>query len=468
GLSAQVSGRLSLPALHGSMAGSGTVGALGQIADNIYYVNFTTSQVYPGFSGHFPPAAPRVPQTWRVLGNLKSLPRPVWILLVGSFVNRFGSFVITFLLLYMREQGYGIGEAGLALGAYGVGSLASSIGGPLADRLGRNHAIAISMFSSAATMLGLSQARNIVLIAILTGLAGMTSEMYRPASSALITDLVPEERRVTAFAAYRLAINAGFAFGPAVAGLLAQRSFIYLFVGDAVTSIVLGIVALTALPPGHRSPAREEARPPALSVIARDRAFLTIIVATLLSAFVYFQGTSTFALAVVDEGFSKAAYGALISLNGVLIVLGELPLTALTQRLPARAMIALGMMLIGIGFGAVTFAHSFFALAATVVVWTLGEMVAAPIEAAYVSRLAPQDMRGRYHAVWGLSFSTALIFGPSLGARVYGQSPATLWALCAALSALAAAIVLVFGRDRSVVPEVGRLEAGPEIPGVET
>ncbi|MFN2526900.1 MAG: MDR family MFS transporter [Actinomycetota bacterium] len=403
-----------------------------------------------------------------MLDALRTLPRPVWILLVGSFVNRFGSFVITFLLLYMRDQGYGVAEAGLALGAYGVGSLASSIGGPLADRLGRNHAIAISMFSSAATMLALSQAQNIVLIGVLTGLAGMTSEMYRPASSALITDLVPEERRVTAFAAYRLAINAGFAFGPAVAGLLAERSFLYLFIGDALTSTVLGVVALTALPRGHRSPARAETGNQTLRVVAKDGPFLTIIVATLLSAFVYFQGTSTFALAIVDEGFSKAVYGALISLNGVLIVLGELPLTAITQRFPARSMIALGIILVGLGFGIVAFAHSLLALSVSVVVWTLGEMVAAPIEAAYVSQLAPADMRGRYHAVWGLSFSTALILGPSVGARLYGWSPGGLWALCAILSALAAGIVLLFGRDRRVAPVAGRPEAGPEMAGVET
>lgn len=270
-----------------------------------------------------------------------------------------------------------------------------------------------------------------------------------------------------AFGAYRLAINAGFALGPAVAGLLATRSFFFLFLGDALTSIVLGVVALVALPRGHRSPTKPERRHETWRAVSRDGPFLTILIATLLSAFVYFQGTSTFALAVVDEGLSKAAYGALISLNGVLIVIGELPLTAVTQKFPARPMIALGILLVGLGFGALAFAHTFFALAVTVVVWTLGEMIAAPIEAAYVSALAPEDMRGRYHAVWGLSFSAALILGPSVGSRMYGASPGALWALCAVLSVAAAAIVLLFGRDRKVTPRLG-LEAGPEMAGVET
>ncbi|HEX2496495.1 MAG TPA: MFS transporter, partial [Gaiellaceae bacterium] len=173
--------------------------------------------------------------------GIRSLPRPVWILCAGTFVNRFGSFVAVFLVLYLRERGYSIPESGLVVSFYGIGNVvAAAVGGWVADRFGRRNALALSMFGSAATLLLLSQAASLPLIIVLTTLAGLTGEMYRPAAAALITDLTPAGERIPAFALNRLAINAGFAAGPAVAGLLAEHSFFLLFLGDALTSAAFG------------------------------------------------------------------------------------------------------------------------------------------------------------------------------------------------------------------------------------
>src|SRR5919109_2983742 len=205
--------------------------------------------------------------------GIRSLPRPVWILCAGTFVNRFGSFVAIFLVLYLRERGYSIAESGAVVSAYGIGNvLAAGVGGWLADRLGRRGAIAISMYGSAATLLALSQATWLPLIVGLTTLAGLTGEMYRPASSALITDLTPPGERIPAFALNRLAINAGFAAGPAVAGFLAEESFFLVFLGDAITSAIFGTIALAALPEGVRVRRGQERRGEALRTIARDHA----------------------------------------------------------------------------------------------------------------------------------------------------------------------------------------------------
>src|ERR1043166_8318282 len=161
-----------------------------------------------------------------LIASLKGLPRAAWILFLGIFLNKFGSFVIPFLVLYMKGRGFSPAQAALAIGAYGLGHfIASGIGGCLADRIGRRKNIALSMFSGGGAMLGLFQARGFGSIALLTGLSGLTCELYRPASSALLADLVPAGQRVTAYAAYRLAFNAGWAFGPATAGLLAKTSF---------------------------------------------------------------------------------------------------------------------------------------------------------------------------------------------------------------------------------------------------
>jgi MFS family permease len=386
------------------------------------------------------------PGTTSIRADLRELPRPVWFLLAGSFVNRFGSFVLPFLALYLtHHRGYTAAQAGLALSAYGIGSVsAAAAGGVLADRLGRRGTIALSMYSSAIVMLALSQAGSLAAIVPLTAVAGLAAESYRPASSALLADLVPQGRRVTAFAAYRLAINLGFAAGPAVAGLVAERSFLGVFAGDAATSVVFGTLALALLP--SRPEAHHHEAPPgsagALRTILADRGFLALLATSTIIGLIYFQQEASLPLQVIADGHSTAVYGLLISLNGLVVILVELPLTSVTRRLPPRRVIAAGVLLTGIGFGTTALATSAPALAATVVVWTLGEVTAAPVSSAYVADISPPHMRGRYAGAFGMSFSLALILGPAAGTAIYAASPDALWGGCVVIGALAAALML--------------------------
>jgi predicted MFS family arabinose efflux permease len=145
---------------------------------------------------------------------------------------------------------------------------------------------------------------------------------------------------------------------------------------------------------------------------------------------------------VIADGQSTVIYGSLISLNGLVVTLIELPFSSITRRLPARRVIAAGSVLLGAGFGATALVTSAPALAATVVVWTLGEIVAAPVSAAYVADVSPPHMRGRYAGAWGMTYGLALIVGPALGTAVYAASPGLLWGGCVALGLLSAALIL--------------------------
>ena len=372
---------------------------------------------------------------------------------MGSFVNRFGSFVSVFLILYLVERGFSIAESGTAVGAYGAGSLgAAAVGGYLADRLGRRNAMALSMFAAASMALLLSQARSLLVITLLTAAFGFASELYRPASAALLTDLVPPQRRLAAFAAYRLAINAGFAFGPAVAGFLAERSFFWLFVGEAVTSAVLGVVALFTLPEGVRTRRGEEPRGEAWRAIRRDRPFQLLWIASLVSGFVYFQSGAALPLQVRAAGYSTAVYGALISLNGALIVLVELPLTAVLRRFAPPRVIALGIAMSGVGFGILAFPPGLPLFVVSAITWTLGEILSAPMGSAYVAGLAPMRLRGRYQGAYGLTFAISLVLAPVVGARLFAWSPAGLWTICGLLALVASALVLRLPARRAPAP----------------
>jgi MFS family permease len=375
--------------------------------------------------------------------GIRSLPRPVWILCAGTFVNRFGSFVAVFLVLYLRERGYSIPESGLVVSFYGIGNVvAAAVGGWVADRFGRRNALALSMFGSAATLLLLSQAASLPLIIVLTTLAGLTGEMYRPAAAALITDLTPAGERIPAFALNRLAINAGFAAGPAVAGLLAEHSFFLLFLGDALTSVAFGVICLAALPEGVRARREQERRGEAIRTMVHDRLFLFFLISSVLGAFVYFQSQTTFPLHVKASGLSDADYGLLISLNGLAIVLLELPLVAITQRFPYRPVLALGLLLVGLGFALNAVANNMPELAFAVLVWTLGEIIYAPVASAYVADIAPEHLRGRYQGAWGLTWGLAFVLAPALGAAIFAWSPDALWLTCGLLGLLAALLLL--------------------------
>lgn len=381
--------------------------------------------------------------------NLRALPRPVWILFGGTFINRFGTFVMPFLAIYMTRQGYTPVQAGLAVSTYGAGHIAAAyIGGHLADRIGRRNTIALSMFLSAGAMVALSQVHTLPSILSVAFVVGLVGEMYRPAASALIGDLVPPEQLVAAFGMYRFAINLGFAAGPAVAGFLADRSFLYIFIGDAVTSFVYGIVALLALPHGLRSNARDEKPAEGLRVAVKDRAFMLFLAATLCLTWVEFQLHSTYPVHIARLGYSPATYGWLISLNGIMIVLFELAITAWSQRFRPQPLIALGYGLSGLGFALTGVVAGLPALAGTVVIWTIGEMIYAPVTATYVTNLAPERFRGRYMGMWHSTWSAGMLMGPLLGSMLYERSASLLWLACLVLGLAAAALALIKPKSR--------------------
>jgi len=379
-------------------------------------------------------------------------PISLWVLFGGIFINRFGSFVGVFLILYLVAQGYSAAQAGIAAGAYGFGGMAASvIGGYLADRRGRRFTIVLSMFSSAVTMLALSQAKALPLVVGLAALAGLCAALYRPAASALLTDLVPQEQRVPAFAWYRFALNVGFAAGPLVAGFFASHSFFLLiFLADALSSIVFGLLALFALPKGAgvALAGKKSGEGGFVQAQRGDARFLLFLLGSLAVAAVYFQHESTLALQVHALGLSNAVYGALLSINGVVVIVCELPISHVTRKCPLLPLIAIGWLLTALGFGLVAFASTILLLAFTVVLWTVGEILHHPASAAYVADLAPAHLRGRYQGAWDLTWSIAQTIGPPLGALAFSWDAPRFWLLCGFLASVAA-LPLLLGKEQS-------------------
>jgi MFS family permease len=385
--------------------------------------------------------------------NIRELPRPAWILVGGNCINWFASFAVIFLALYLTKRGFSIPQAGGAVAAFGGGGIAAGVvAGHLADRFGRRTTMALSMFASAVTILLLYFVRPYVALVALAFAAGLATDTWRPASRALMADVVPEGQRVTAYALVRFAGHAGYAGGAAVAGFLADRSFLWVFAMDAATSVVFGVIALVALPEGRRTAKAEDMQRGGYATLAADRAFLLLFAASVLVAFVFAQQQTTLPLYVQRVVHLRPSdFGVLISLNGLLILAAELPISSITMRRPPRQILALGFLLFGAGFALTATAHSLPALLGTVAIWTLGEMISAPVAYAYLADLAPEHLRGRYQGVYELAWGFGGVAGPAVGAVLFAWSANGVWALCGGLG-LAASLFVLAGPRRAPIP----------------
>ncbi len=368
-----------------------------------------------------------------LIKDLRSMPRLMWVLFVGTLINRFGSFVFVFLTFYLTSKGYTPTQAGFAVGMYGVGAIGASLaGGWLADHLGRRNSIVLSMVLSAITMTIFSQATGYSVLVALSVLAGFCAEMYRPAASALIADITTPAQRVTAFAVYRLAINLGFAIGPAVGGFVAHRSFLYLFLGDAATSLLYAGIAIAMIPnrvvEHHMDPAARNA----FRVILHDTRYLIFLGATFMGSMVFMQHVAAYPLQIKAYGYSSGTFGLMLSLNGALICLTELPFTTWTRRYPARTVMSIGFLVFGSGFVMTGYVSTIPLLATAAVLWTIGEMLYFPMSAAHVANSSPPHMRGRYQGAWGIAWGTGAVIGPMLGTRLWEWQPRALWLGCGA------------------------------------
>ncbi|MCX6855671.1 MAG: MFS transporter [Verrucomicrobia bacterium] len=279
---------------------------------------------------------------------LCALPRPFWILIGATFVNRFGLFVWPFLTLYITRSGHSTAEASWAVAAYSAGGVfAAALGGWLADRLGRNVTLGLSALAGAACMMALSQATDWRVLSWLAFITAVVSEAGSPAGSALLQDIVPPSQRVLAYSVQRFAINLGWSFGPAVAGWLAESSFFWLFVVDAASSVFFGVVAWTYLPRGEKTAAHQAGWGQALASIRQNKPFLILAATCLLVAWIFRQTSSTFPLHFDHNHLPSHWTGTVLALNGVMICLLEVPLSAVTRTWPVRIMLALGYLLMG-------------------------------------------------------------------------------------------------------------------------
>ena len=369
----------------------------------------------------------------RFANGIFDLPPTYWLLWLGTLINRLGGFVIPFLALYLTNQrGIPVSQAALMVSLFGAGSFAASLtGGELADRLGRRPVLLMSFLIAPISMMVLGLARSTLLIALLCPLQGFFTDLYRPAVGAAIADLVPPDGRTRAYGYNYWAINLGAAIAPALAGQLAHSSYLLLFIGDALTTLIFGLIVLYGIQETRPAEAQHVAQNTLgrrLVELRNEPLLLAIAGLTLVFGTIYMQGNVTLPIDMQAHGMSAAQYGLAIATNGALIVLLNIPVSRAAARWPRFGTMAVAALLLGLGFGLTAVASSlpFYALA--VAIWTLGEIAGAAIAPTIVADLSPVELRGLYQGVFGAAWGLSLFVGPAVGGWVFQHLGATaLW-----------------------------------------
>jgi MFS family permease len=400
------------------------------------------------------------------LPALRRLPPAARLLIAGTFVNKLGSFIIPYLTLVLRREfGLTESEVGRLLFAYGAGSLVSVLaGGALTDRLGRRATLLTSLLGSGVLAIAMGLADSARTLVPLLVLFGFIADLYRPAASAVIGDVLPSADRAVGFAALRLAINLGFGLGVALGGLLADWSWRALFLGDGATTLAYGLVVLFLLPETRRVPRGRPGSAPPVTGPWRDPVFAQLLFCSLVFAIVFFNHVSTLPLTVTGAGYPARVLGALVAVNGFLIALFEVPVVDALRGRRRLRLAALGTLLVGVGFGLTGVAAHWAWFLVTVVLWTAGEILSTPFKLAFLTDWAPPEARGRYLSgltgTWSLAIGlNPLLFLP-LQARLGDRA---FWPLMALL--VVPAVLVLWRLDRVADrPELlrGRDEPPPE------
>jgi len=376
--------------------------------------------------------------------RFRGLPPVYWRLFAATLVDRIGGFVSPLFAFYLTQaRGLSAAYAGFVIALYNVGSVASVlVGGALADRIGRRPTMLAGWILGPLAMLALAFARSTSAIVWLSLSLGCFSSIHRPAVAAMVADVVRPEDRIRAFGYLYWVVNVGFAVASTVAGLVASLRFEAIFVADAATTLVCATLVAVSVPesmPSEKERAKEAPKNLGFFGPFRSKTFTPFLVLCFLLGCVFLQFQAAMPIDMRAHGIDARKYGALMALNGVVVVLLQPFAVHGMQRFDRARLLAVGSLLIGLGFGLNAFAHTvpFYALA--IIVWTLGEVTHAPVASAIVADLSPVDQRGRYQGAFSVTWGLAGAAGPALGGVVLHRYGATiLWEGCVLLGAIVA------------------------------
>ncbi len=408
---------------------------------------------------------------WIAISN--EFPRTFKIIVVTTFIDRLGgSMLFPFFALYITKRfNVTLVEVGWLFLIFSITSfIGSFMGGALTDRFGRRKMIIFSLVASSLSTAAMGLVDSLQGFYIIGVVSGLFTDVGGPAQQAIMADILPEEKRAQGFGIIRVVFNLAVVFGPIIGGLVAARSYLALFLMDAVISIISAVIVYFNVPETKPAPKPHEVPETfgqtfiGYGRVLRDGVFVVFIFACMLSGLVYMNMNTTLGVFLRDNyGISPDRYAYILSVNAAMVVLFQFWITRRIEKLPPMLVMAAGTLLYAVGFAMYGFVGNYALFVLAMVVITIGEMLVAPIGQALVVSFAPEQMRGRYSAVFGiLAWGVPFAVGPLLaGNIVEALGPNWLWYACGVVGMLSVTSYLILHR---VHPAMELTQAASGVP----
>lgn len=364
-----------------------------------------------------------------------------WTLIGAMFIDRLGgSILFPFFSLYITDRfGVGMTEVGyiftLHTSAMFFGNMLS---GALTDKIGRKKMLLAGILLSGTSSLLMGFIPTYEIFMIFTVITGLVGNIGGPAVNAMMADILPEKQRAQGFGILRVAVNLSVSFGPAIGGVLAGYDYFYLFVADFVISSITALVVWRKIPETKPQDVTDENNGKETSLLStlggyskilKNGIFLSILFLSLLTNLVYMQMNSSLSVYLRDvHAITSQQYGYILTLNAIMVVLFQFWITRKISGYKPMLVMAAGNILYAIGFSMYGLVGSYTLFLLAMIIITIGEMISSPILQSLVADIAPSDMRGRYMAVFNLSFGTAMAIGPlAAGIIMDNYNPDWVW-----------------------------------------
>jgi MFS family permease len=381
--------------------------------------------------------------------TFQEFPIKFWVLVGATFIDGIGrTLIFPFFALYVTQKfNIGMTQAGILLGIFSVsGLIGSMLGGALTDKFGRRGMVLFGLVFSALSSLSMGLVNQLSVFYGLAVIVGLLSNIAGPARQAMVADMLPEEQRAEGFGVLRVSGNLAWIFGPMIGGFLAAKSYLLLFVLDAITSLITAVIVYRLVPETKPELSEETAKESFFETfkgyrsVLKDYAFLAFLITAAVMTLVYLQMYNTLSVYLRDvHGVPTQGYGFMLSLDAATVVLFQFWVTRRIKVFPPMLMMVVGTLFYLVGFSMYGFVSAYWLFIVAILLITIGEMVVVPVGQALAARFAPEDKRGRYMAVYGLSWSIPATIGPlAAGLIMDNFDPRWVWYAGGILCAIAA------------------------------
>ncbi len=355
----------------------------------------------------------------------------VWLLAAISFINKSGTMVMIFFPLYLTNTlGFAISLAGVILSLFGLGTiLGSYVGGVLTDKIGFLKVQITSLLCEGILYLLLEHCQALTWIMVTLFSIGFISGWLRPATAATIARFTPPAMRPLAYSLNYQMLNIGSTIGPAVGGLLANDSFVWLFRVDGFVNIAAALVMWLFFRNRQDVIVDEEEIPKLNVAWWKNTVFTELLFLTFLLGLIFLFIINVYPLFLRDQyHFSSLQIGLVLGLNGLVIILTQMHYTYFLKRFNILRVIGWGGFIIGLGYLILPFYQGMSIALLSMLLITIGEMTSLPFLNNFVVKIAPREVQGKYLGLITSAFQLPLLFGPIIGTYIYANYGVnTLW-----------------------------------------